>query len=128
MNFQVKLFSWSDTGNHLIIIARGMLNKGAFSQVFDQIISTTQPLSECKVLVDLTEASCTLEVGEIDEMIKQLPCEAWPEGNKLALVSGAERDDHYQLYLVRAGLTSRGIVAAAFRDSKMAIDWLAGRI
>ena len=128
MNFQVKLFSWADTGNHLIIIARGVLNKGAFGQLFHEILAATQPLGECKVLVDLTEADCTLEVVEIEALIEQLPCHAWPQGNKLALVSGAERNDHYQLYLVRAALTARGVVAAAFRDSKVAIDWLAGTI
>ena len=126
MNLEIKLFTWADTGNHLIIIARGVLNRAALAKLFAEIAAATRPLSECKVLVDLTDVTCALELSEIDALVNELPYDSWPEGNKLALMAGAERDDHYQIYLVRAGLTSHGLAVGAFRDSKMAIDWLAG--
>jgi hypothetical protein len=127
MDFQVKLFTWSDTGNHLIVIVRGVLNSTEFKRLFNEITATTRPLNECKVLVDLSDATCALELSEVEGLLGQLSFDSWAEGNKLALVSGAERND-YQIYLLRAGLASRGIAVRAYHDSKIAIDWLAGKI
>jgi hypothetical protein len=128
MDSHVKLFTWSDAGNHLIVIVRGVLNSAEFKRLFKEITATTRPLNECKVLVDLSDATCVLELSEVEGLLEQLPFDSWPEGNKLALVSGAERNDPYQIYLLRAGLASRGIAVRAYRDSKIAIDWLAGKI
>ena len=49
MDFQIKLFSWPDKGDHLIMIARGLLDRAALEQVFHEVTTVTQPLQDCKV-------------------------------------------------------------------------------
>ena len=64
MEFQVKLFTWQDIGNHLIILARGTMDGWAFTRLFGQIRAETQNLRECKVLVDLGDGTCKIDGSE----------------------------------------------------------------
>lgn len=128
MDFQIKLFSWEDKGNHLIIIVRGSMDGAAFGRLFEEIATVTRPLPHCKVLADLSDAAYKLEADEIDALVGALPSDVWPPGNRVALVSGLVLEDYHRLYLLRAALTARGLSAGVFRESKEAIDWLAGRI
>jgi len=128
MTFQIKLFSWDDKGNHLIVLARGRMDIGAFRRLFGEIAAATRPLSDCKVLADLSDGTYELEAAEIDAFVGELPPDVWPRGNKVALVSGSNLDDYHRLYLLREALSTRGFSAGVFLDSKAAIEWLAGRV
>lgn len=128
MKFQIKLFSWDDKGNHLIVLARGFMDIGAFKRLFEEIAEATRPLSDCKVLADLSDSTYEFEAADVNVFVGELPPDAWPRGNKVALVSGPNLEDYQRLYLLRAALAGRGFAAGVFRDSNVAIDWLAGRI
>ena len=128
MDFQVKLFNWQDQGNHLIILARGAVDRKAFKQLFGEIETATQQLSECKVLVDLSDSACAVDGAELEALVAELPLDGWPRGNKVAFVSALEPTDFHRLYFLRIALVGRGLVMGVFRDSKVAIDWLAGVI
>jgi hypothetical protein len=127
MEFQAKLFSWQDTGNHLIILARGAMNGSAFSQLFSKIHAETESLNECKVLVDLSDGTCQIDGEEIERLVAGLSLSGWPSGNKIAFVSPSEIANYHRLYFLRAALVGRGLVVEVFRTSKVALDWLAGR-
>ena len=126
MDFQVKLFNWQDQGNHLIILARGAMDSGAFRLLFDKIEATTQHLNECKVLVDLSDSTYQIDGAEIQSLVARLPLHRWPGENRIAFVSAPEISDYHRLFFIRTELEARGLAVGVFRNSKVAIDWLAG--
>jgi hypothetical protein len=125
MDFQVKLFNWQDKGNHLIILARGAIDRAAFQQLFDEIATATKDLNECKVLADLSDSTYRIYGAEIEALVAALRLDRWPKGNKVAFVSAQDIADYHRLYFLRTELVARGLVVGVFRNSKVAIDWLA---
>ena len=128
MDFQVKLFNWQDQGNHLIILSRGAMDSGAFGLLFDKIEATTRHLNECKVLVDLSDSTYQLGDAEIQTLVARLPLRSWPQDKKIAFVSGLDISDYHRLFFLRTELATQRLVVGVFRDSKVAIDWLAGMV
>ena len=126
MRFQVKLFNWHDQGNHLIVLARGVMDTEAFRLLFDEIEAATQHVSECKVLVDLSDSTYQIECAEIQELVSRLRLDHWPRNNKIAFVSTSECVDFHRLFFLRTELTAHHLPVGVFRNSKLAIDWLAG--
>ncbi len=127
MDFQVRLFRWPDRGNHLIVIARGLLNLDGCSQIFRKVGEMTRALPDCKVLIDLLDAQCKLEPAEIESFANESKPNPCPPGSKIALVSAAESEQYHQLSMLSACLAARSFKIAAFSDSKIAVDWLTDR-
>ena len=125
MEFQAKLFSWQDTGNHLIIVARGPMDAPALTRLFDDIRAETESLIDCKILVDLSDSACDIDVGEIVKFVAALSLESWPPGNKIAFVSPPEISSYHRLYFLRTALAGEGLLVGVFRKTNLAIDWLA---
>jgi hypothetical protein len=128
MDFQIKLFCWQDQGNHLIIIARGIMDISAYRSLLAEIAARTGPLDECKVLVDLSDSVSKLEASKFDALVGEFANDSWPAGNRVAFVSGKSPEEYHQAYLIRIAMCARGIKAGVFRDAKVAIDWLAGTV
>jgi hypothetical protein len=126
MEFQVKLFNWQDQGNHLIILTHGGMDSGGFRLLFDEIEAATQHLSACKVLVDLSDSAYHLDGADIQTLVARLPLNQWNRENKIAFVSAPEIADYHRLFFLRTELEARHLVVGVFRNSKVAIDWLAG--
>src|SRR6476660_10446282 len=120
MNIQVKSFNWQDQGNHLIVLARGVLDSGAFRLLFDEIEAATRHLSECKVLVDLSDGACQIESAEIQKLVARLPLGSWSQNIKVAFVSPSDIADYHRLYFLRIELTARHLAIGVFRNSKVA--------
>src|SRR4029434_8726631 len=78
MDFQVKLFNWQDQGNHLIVLARGVVDTEAFGLLFDEIEAATEHLSQCKVLVDLSDSAYQVECAQVQGLIARLPLARLP--------------------------------------------------
>ena len=128
MDFQIKLFSWPDKGNHLILITRGVMDTKAFDQVFQEVHTATQALRDCKVVVDLQDAMCNLENAEIQAFVDGVELERWPSTNRVAMVAPREIGQYDQLSALTNGLAKRGLKIAVFDDSKLAVSWLADTI
>jgi hypothetical protein len=126
MDFQVKLFNWQDQGNHLIILARGIMDTRAFRLLFDEIEAATQHLRECKVLVDLSDSAYHLDGADIQTLVARLSLNHLNRDNKIAFVSAPEIAEYHRLFFLRTELAARHLVVGVFRNSKVAIDWLAG--
>jgi hypothetical protein len=128
MDFQIKLFSWPDRGNHLIMITRGILDIKGVEQIFQEVVTATEPLRDCKVVVDLQDVTCNLERADIQAFVDGVRPELWPSTNKIAIVAPREIDQYDHLFALTSGLAKRGLKIAVFYDSKPAITWLADTI
>lgn len=128
MDFQIKLFSWPDRGNHLIIITRGILDVGGLEQVFREVATVTQSLLDCKVVIDLQDAVCNLGTADIQAFANGRKPAAWSNQHKVAMLSPREVEQYDQLVLLTSGLSKQGFKIAVFYDSKAAVSWLADTV
>jgi hypothetical protein len=124
MDLQIKLFSGLDRGNHVIVITRGLLDLEGLKQIFRNVADTSRSLLDCRILVDLQEATCCLEPGDIRQFAVNLRPEFWPPTNRVALVSVPEPMDYSRLCLLSTFLSNRRIRNAVFKDTKSALTWL----
>jgi hypothetical protein len=125
MDFQIKLFSWPDRGNHLIMITRGLIDRAGLEQIFREVVTATRPLRDCKVVVDLQDATCTLKSADIQAFVDGVPPDLWCSTHRVAFVSPGEIEQYDQLFALTSGLAKRGFKIAVFDDSKSAVTWLA---
>jgi hypothetical protein len=128
MDFQIKLFSWPDRGNHLIMITRGVLDIKGLLQIFQEVAAATEPLEDCKVVVDLQDITCNLAGSDVQAFVDGFQPHSWPATNKVAIVAPREMDQYDQLFLLTSSLAKRGLKIAIFYDSKTAVSWLADTI
>ncbi len=124
MDLQMKLFSGLDKGNYVIIITRGSIDIEGFREIFRNVVNTTRSLVDCKVLIDLQEATYRLEPADIVAFAENLRPEFWPPTNKVALVSVSDQQEHRQLCVLSTFLSNRVIKNAIFKDTKTALSWL----
>jgi hypothetical protein len=126
MKIQTKLFSWPEKGNHIILIAQGVLDARGLEQILAEVGAVAIPQLHCKVLIDLTNAHCTVARGEIDQLLREPRPDLWLLREcKTALVCSRENDQYNRLSVVSASLEGHGFRMAVFRDSKAAVVWLA---
>ena len=124
MEFTAKLFGWQGTGNLLIVLARGAMNAPDFTGLFRNVRAETQSLSQCKVLIDLTDSTYEIGREEIERLVAGLALDGWAERNKIAFVSTPEIIHYHRLYFLHSALAGRGLMVGVFRDTKVAVDWL----
>jgi hypothetical protein len=126
MKIQTKLFNWPDKGNHIILIARGVLDAHGLEQILMEVSAVATPQLHCKILIDLTDAQCQVAHREIDPFLREPRPDLWLlKECKTALVSSRDEDEYKRLSVVSTLLTDRGFRVATFRDSKAAVVWLA---
>ena len=125
MQIQTKLFSWPDKGNHILMVARGLLDARGLRQVLNEVSVMAIQHLNCKVLIDFIDADCNVDPREIERLFYEPRPDLWPREYKIALVSSPRHDQYSRLLLVHTSLVSHGFRIAAFRDAKAAVDWLA---
>ena len=125
MDLQIKLFSGLDRGNHVIIITRGSIDIEGFREIFRNVVNTTRSLLDCRVLIDLQDATYKLEPGDIRAFADNLRPEQWPPTNRVALVSEPDPQDYRQLCVLSTFLSNRAVKNAVFKDTRTAVSWLA---
>jgi len=124
MDFQIKLFSWPDKGDHLIMITRGLLDRAALEQIFHEVAEVTQPLQDCKAIIDLQDVACDLKMADIQTFAAELKLDHWPANNKVAVVSPRDSEQYDQLLMLARDLAKHSFRIAVFTDSKSAVNWL----
>jgi hypothetical protein len=124
MELQIKLFTGLDRGNHVIVISRGSVDIEGLRQIFRTVVDATHTLLDCKVLIDLQDATYMLEPDDIHTFADNLRPEFWPSTNRVALVSVPDRQDYRQLCVLSTFLSNRAIKNAVFKDTKAALSWL----
>ena len=125
MSYQIKLLSWPDLGNHVIAITRGLITVNGLREIFGQLADLTQSLPDCKIFIDLEEASYRVERAEISVVVDELKPELWARKTKIAMVSPPTRRQYNKLLILSTYLSKLGFKVAVFDGPKAAIDWLA---
>jgi hypothetical protein len=124
MQIQTKLFSVGGTKNHVVMIARGLLNANGPKQILRELTAVTIRCVDCKVLIDFIDAEYQVKDPEIDQLL----CDARPDllltQCKTALLSSFKRDHHVELSAIGTSLARCGFRVAVFHNSKSAFDWL----
>jgi hypothetical protein len=125
MDLQIKLFRWLSKGHHVIALTRGEIDIAAVAQVFAEVAEITQPLADCKILIDLRDSKYTLDPADIHTFTNELRTNVWPDGSKIALLSAPPKEQYDQLLMLSSCLSNRGCKVAVFYDANGAASWLA---
>jgi hypothetical protein len=125
MSYQIKLLSWPDIGNHVIVISRGAIDTTGLRELFARVGEVTRPLIDCKVLIDLEDAIYDLEQTEMDDIFDEIRPELWPPNLKIAIVACPTTTERDQLLALSTRLAKLGFTVSVFYGTKAAIDWLA---
>lgn len=124
MDLNVKLLRSPEGRNHLIIIARGLIDVEGLKLIFRHAAETIQELFNCNVLVDFENANLTLSPPDIDVLINGLGPDLRLGNIKIALVSSAEVEEFEQLRVLCDSLCREDLRAAVFDNPDEATRWL----
>ncbi|HEU4342721.1 MAG TPA: hypothetical protein VFU31_14240 [Candidatus Binatia bacterium] len=122
MDLKIKLLQLPEGENFLVVIAHGLIDSEGLDQILRKIAATTQSLLECKVLIDLEEASLELQSPVIRRLVNRIEPDLRRRHLKFALVSSAEVDEGPRV--LGDSLSKLGLTAAVFVDIKHAAVWL----
>ena len=127
MNYQVNVFCRQDNGNCLHIVVRGLLDRQAFLRLMQAIVEITEPLRDCKVLLDFQDITCALGLEDLVELKAELSIFPWTAVGKLklAMVTTPHPEQYHGLRQLTLPVAQLGIDVAAFCESSRAIEWLA---
>jgi hypothetical protein len=125
MDLQIKLFRWLARGNHVIALTRGPIDMAGVAEIFAEVAEITQPLLDCKVLIDLRDSTYRLDPADIHTFANELRTDLWPDTNKIALVAAPSSAQYNQLFMLSVCLSNRGFKVAVFYDANGAASWLA---
>ena len=125
MDLQIKLFRGLSKGHHIIALTRGAIDIAGVTEIFAEVAEITQPLSDCKILIDLRDSTYRLDAADIHAFADELRTNVWPDGSKMALLSAPSREEYDQLLMLSSCLSNRGFRVAVFYDANSAASWLA---
>jgi len=123
MDLNIKLLQSPD-GNHLIIITSGHIDMESLGDIICRVVETTQPLLNCKVLIDFEAATLILSASDVRTLLGKFGVDAWPDDIRIALVSSADTDRSGQLDVLRDSLCNLGLRVASFVNAREAVNWL----
>jgi len=125
MDLEIKFFHCPDSGkDRLTVIARGVIDAEGMKQILSDIAGRTQQLFDGEVLIDLRNATCSLNTVNIYAIANELKQNLWPLENKVALVSARDIEQYDQILLLSSCVSSRDFKVAAFYDLDRALQWL----
>jgi hypothetical protein len=126
MNYQTKVLRGLDRGDYVIVIVRGAVHITGFEQILDELIHTTEPLLDCKILVDFQDCVLRLLPSDVSEFLARFEPKRWPHNNKIAFICSAEREQYRDLVMLGEGLLKMNFELGVFYDMREGIDWLSG--
>jgi hypothetical protein len=125
MNLEIKLLRWPEGGNYVIAFCRGPLQREGFRRIFRRVDRFTQPLSNCKVMIDMRDSNYVLEFTEISVLIDQIVADVSSRDNQLAIVSAPGVEYLRELVVLSNCLVKYDFNIAVFTDMDRAASWLA---
>jgi len=124
MDFQIRTFLALERGNHVMAIIGGAVATQGLIHIFNKVINETQPLLDCKILIDFQESILKILPSDVLEFVESIEFETWPHNNKIALISAPKIEQYRQLAMLGESLMKQKLDVAVFYDMKEAISWL----
>ena len=123
MDLKIKLLEFSKGWHYLIVIAQREIDSQALKRIFNEIEKTIRPLVNCKVFLDLEEASLDIRPAAIHAIANQLELHTKDNPIKMAVVA-SKFDRCGRLHLLCDLLCRRGLRVAIFDNTTSAGAWL----
>ena len=124
MNLQIKVFRWPNQANHVVMLARGTIDAEGLKDIFRKAAEISSPLLNCKILIDLLDAECKVEVADVGQRLSQCSSEEISHVSKVALVAARENKQFDRLVTISTSLANKIFKIAVFEDSNVAAQWL----
>ena len=125
MNLEIKLLRWPEGENYVVAFCRGSLQWEGFRNIFLRVDRFTQPLSQCRVLIDMRDSNYILEFTEISVLIDHIVADVSSRDKQLAIVSAPGVEYFRELVVLSNCLANYDFNIAVFTDMDRATGWLA---
>lgn len=126
MNYQIKVLRGLDRGDYIIVVAHGAVDITGFEQILDELIHATEPLLDCKILVDFEDSVFRLLPSDVTEFLARFEPKRWPHNNKIAFICSPKREQYRDLGMLGDGLLKMKLEVRVFYEMREGIDWLSG--
>ena len=128
MNLEIKLLRWPEGGNYVVAFCRGSLQWEGFRNIFRRVDRFTQPLSQCRILIDMRDSNYILEFTEISVLIDHIVTDISSRDKQLAIVSAPGVEYLRELVVLSNCLSNYDFNIAVFTDMDRATGWLASGV
>jgi hypothetical protein len=124
MDLTIKLLQSPGGGNHLIIIAGGLIDLEGLERILRMVTETAESLLHCKVVIDFGDAHLRLVPPDLYRLVNELAPDLRQRVVKIALLSSAEVDASVQLSVLTDALHSENLRVAIFDNARDAVAWI----
>ncbi len=124
MSYQIKLLSLPAIGNYVITFGRGVFHSRELERLLVEVTRATQSLADCKVLIDLQDATVQISPMDLDKLVKGLKIDLWLGDNKIAVVTAPPVEQHSLLSSLTTSLSLLQVKIALFDRVENALHWL----
>jgi len=124
MSYQIKLLSLPAIGNYVITFGRGVLRTQELERLLVEVTHAAQSLADCKVLIDLQDATVQISPLDLGKLITGMQIDLWLGDNKIAILSAPPVEQHNLLSSLARSLSMRQVRIALFDQVEKALRWL----
>jgi hypothetical protein len=124
MSYQIKLLSLPAIGNYVITFGRGVLRTQELERLLVEVTHAAQSLADCKVLIDLQDATVQISPLDLGKLITGMQIDLWLGDNKIAILAAPPVEQHNLLSSLARSLSMRQVRIALFDQVEKALRWL----
>ena len=124
MSYQIKLLSLPAIGNYVITFGRGILRTQELERLLVEVTHAAQSLADCKVLIDLQDATVQISPLDLGKLITGMQIDLWLGDNKIAILAAPPVEQHNLLSSLARSLSMRQVRIALFDQVEKALRWL----
>jgi hypothetical protein len=124
MSYQIKLLSLPAIGNYVITFGRGVLRTQELERLLVEVTHAAQSLADCKVLIDLQDATVQISPMDLGKLITGMQIDLWLGDNKIAILAAPPVEQHNLLTSLATSLSMLQVRVALFDQIEKALRWL----
>jgi hypothetical protein len=124
MSYQIKLLSLPAIGNYVITFGRGVLRTQELERLLVEVTHAAQSLADCKVLIDLQDATVQISPMDLGKLITGMQIDLWLGDNKIAILAAPPVEQHNLLSSLARSLSMLQVRIAIFDQIENALRWL----
>ena len=124
MSYQIKLLSLPAIGNYVITFGRGVLRTQELERLLVEVTHAAQSLADCKVLIDLQDATVQISPMDLGKLITGMQIDLWLGDIKIAILAAPPVEQHNLLRSLARSLSMLQVKIALFDQTEKALRWL----